>query len=104
MVSVMLPPSPDASTNGLNVMVPNTRSAQMSPLLAANASSHCWVSTYAVVITGLVGAPAEPYGPMSAGTDTQAPYGTSGSDNEASTVFFEICFANRSGDTVPPTL
>jgi hypothetical protein len=75
----MVPLSPGASIKGLYVVPPSTRSAQGSPVLGDMEASNGCIRANAEVTTGVVGAPAGPYGPINEGMVIQAPHGTSGS-------------------------
>src|SRR5580693_4579573 len=84
----MVPLWPGASINGLYVVPPNTKSAQGSPVLGDMAASNGCMSANAAVTTGVVGAPAGPYGSL----------------NVASTAFGPAGTAKISGLPVPATL
>src|SRR5580692_8322747 len=100
MVTLMVPDCPAASTSGLKVDVPKVRSAQTSPLSAETPGSKGCIKTRAAVLTGAVGAPAAPKGPISAGITSQGPNGTSGTLSIAATVSGATGCANKSGASV----
>src|SRR5579863_996817 len=85
IVTWIVPLWPGASTSGLYVLVPNVTSDQRSPLSADTPASKGFSCTSTLVVTGVGGAPAEPYGPINVGNISHSPHGTSGSVNDAAT-------------------
>src|SRR5579862_5033113 len=103
MVTLIVPDCPGSSTRGLNEPVPKVRIGHASPLSAAMAVSKGCMSATALVLKGTFSGAPFGYGPISDGTRTHSPHGTSRVVRVAATAFGPVWPANRSGEPVAPT-